>query len=567
MSCSFGSVLALSIVVQLSSATGSAPTSVLEVQSNRTGSIHGRVVAADNGALLRGATVRLRSSSAGTRTSTTDASGAFQFLGLPAGRYSITAEKLTMVPLETPQAIELADGQVLQGLEIRLRRGGIVGGRIVDRFGDPVVQGSVTAYGVDYLNGQRRLVSRGSATTDDLGQFRIYGLPRGRYFVAAIIQKRTSEIVEDQDDPDRPRATPGRSGFAPTFFPGTATAAEARPINLEPGQEVLGLDFGLLAARLARVSGRIVDSSNHVASNMVVMLNSARSDVALLGSPNVLQAGADGTFTFQEVPPGEYTLDVVSAVALHDIAESGTGQSRAGTEFASIPLQVVGDDIQGVVIRTSRGVNLSGRLITDGASFPPALLARVRVEARLPIVGPAQALFNSDGPVKTDGTFEIPAVILPRVLRIRGLPDGWILKSVLVNGQDVTDQATDFARVNVARLELVITDRPGSLKGVVKHPSGLPAGGAQVVVFPVDSSLWTAPFGRYFHQTIAGTDGRFTISGLPEAQYLAAVAEVSENEDWTYTDNLERLRVSAVPFMIVQGEVKTLALTLDRRTR
>jgi hypothetical protein len=161
-----------------------------------TGRIAGRVVAADTGAPVRRADVHLIAPEAGVRRALTDAEGRFDFRDLPAGRFSLNATKTGYVTVpygqlrafEQGRPIELADKQVMTRANIALPRGGVISGRITDEFGEPVTEAMISVMRRSWANGRRRLMVAGRSTqTNDLGQYRVYGLPR-----ASITSARAS---------------------------------------------------------------------------------------------------------------------------------------------------------------------------------------------------------------------------------------------------------------------------------------------------------------------------------------------------------------------------------------
>ena len=203
----------------------------------RTARIRGLVVAADSGKPIRRAQVRLNSATAGSWAATTDANGAFEFSSLPAARYALTAAKAGFVTIALGQknpsdpgrpTFELRDGQAKDDAQIALPRGGVVAGRVVDEFGDPVVDATVQAFQSEYMQGIRRILALRGVTSNDIGQFRLYGLAPGKYYIAATL--RASDTFPPVDPSTPPtEVMRGGSGFAPTFFPGTAVAADAQP--------------------------------------------------------------------------------------------------------------------------------------------------------------------------------------------------------------------------------------------------------------------------------------------------------------------------------------------------
>jgi hypothetical protein len=129
-------------------------------------------------------------------------------------------------------------------------------GRIVDDGGEPVSGTQVSAMRFQFMAGSRRLVPGGSegATdrTDDQGNFRLYGLPPGDYFVSANNRNNTMMMPGvNNTEPD---------GFAPTYYPGTPNLAEATRVTVKAGQEMSGANFALIVARMARIRGRALNS-------------------------------------------------------------------------------------------------------------------------------------------------------------------------------------------------------------------------------------------------------------------------------------------------------------------
>ena len=138
-----------------------------------------------------------------SRVATTDQQGRFEIKELPAGRYTMTASKGGFVslqygqrrPSESGTPIELGDGQTIDKIAIALPRGSVLGGRITDEFGEPVANASVSAWRYGYAGGARRMMPAGQNsrdTTDDQGQFRLFGLPPGDYYVSATLRDRRS---------------------------------------------------------------------------------------------------------------------------------------------------------------------------------------------------------------------------------------------------------------------------------------------------------------------------------------------------------------------------------------
>src|SRR5262245_56712295 len=161
-----------------------------------TGRITGRVVAADTGRPIRRARVLVTAGQIGARGALTDDDGVFELTDLPAGRYTLTASKTVFValsygqrrPFQAGTPLQLADGQQMKGLDFRLPRGSVIGGRVSDETGEPMPGVSVRVMRYQYAQGERQLTPAGTAQTDDRGAFRVWGLNPGDYYVMAVVQ-------------------------------------------------------------------------------------------------------------------------------------------------------------------------------------------------------------------------------------------------------------------------------------------------------------------------------------------------------------------------------------------
>lgn len=266
-----------------------------------SGRIAGRVVTADTGRPVQRARVRLSAAELpGGRGALTDSDGMFDFTELPAGRYTLTVSKSGFVnisfgqrrPLQPGTPLQINDAQQLQGIELRLPRGSVIAGQILDEVGDPLPGASVRVLEYRYAQGSRQLVPVGSAITDDRGAYRVWGLNPGEYYVSAAARNfdvgsrgfpgggrgrggppRTRNVGVSGPDATAPNESPEQTGYAPTFFPGVESAAEARPIALGLSAEVPEVTFSVLLVRKSRVSGRVISSDGEPVStgNLVLM--------------------------------------------------------------------------------------------------------------------------------------------------------------------------------------------------------------------------------------------------------------------------------------------------------
>lgn len=160
-----------------------------------------------------------------------------------------------------------------------------------------------------------------------------------------------------------------------------------------------------------------------------------------------------------------------------------------------------------------------------------------------------------------DGTFELRGLARPQMIRVQGVPPGWGLKSITLNGADITDTPYDFKPgSDVSGLVITITDRLTEVTGSVRDGRGQPVADYVLVAFAEDTKVWGAQ-SRFVQTTRPNQNGTFSLKGLPPGRYLAAVVPALENGLQNDPAVLEQLRPRAKSFSLAEGQ--TLNLNLE----
>ena len=554
-----------------------------------TASIAGRVTTADSGAPIRRAEVRAMANSGISRLATTDGDGRFELRDMPAAQYRLTVSKSGFVPLtygqgrplETPRVIELKQGQRFTA-NIALPRGGAIAGRIYDTAGEAVPEVRVQALRPRTSQGQRRLEPIGPVDrTDDTGAFRLYGLPPGDYYVTASVEGRPDAGL--MAGGVRPPYPPGDARRMTIFYPGTASLDEAMRVTLGAGGEARA-DIRIGDMQTAVVAGTVFSSSGAPAADATLTL---RSDVIAIGvsaivsgPPPLMISGHtndDGTFAIPDVPAGPYTLTATLRPFPNGFTPVRATNGDAGfvdpntgrvlpvatalmPERAAMPLVVTAAGITGLSLTTATGGVIEGTFVADTGVTQP-LPERLEASARSALASDSMMHFGGGS------TFRLSGLDGPTYLTVEGLPDEWAIKSIVVDGTDVTDQPIDPAGRTV-NARVVLTDRVTILTGKVTDDRSRgtdAAAGHNVIVFAEDAKKWTYP-SRHVRAVRTDGDGAFRISGLPGGErYLAVAVDFLEDGEWTDPDLLERLRTGATGFSLDAGERRSVDLRLLRR--
>jgi protocatechuate 3,4-dioxygenase beta subunit len=526
-----------------------------------TAVIRGVVLAADTGTPIRRAQVRATAPGIReNRLATTDVQGRFEFKELAAGRYTVNASKAGFVALQYGQRrpgesgtpLEISTAQIVDKLVVALPRGSVISGRIFDEFGEPVANAVVNALRYGYSGGSRRLLPTGGQnardTSDDQGAFRLFGLPPGEYVVSANFRGSGGEVTDPSGEP---------SGYAPTYFPGTANVSDAQRVRIDVSQEQSSVNFGLIATRLVRIAGTVIDSKGAPVTTGALMLvpaDSARGPMMMGGGAARLDR--TGVFRITDVAPGRYVLQT----------RTNMGRGAAGaaeSEFARLDLAVGAQDLDGIVLVTAPGARVSGQIVSESAQATTLRPDQLQISARS--ARPDQMGFAGAGAtarVAADGTFTIDGLFDPALFRVSGA-QGWSIKQVLLNGQDITDTPLDLPPgQTIADVRIVITDKTTTVSGAVTDSRGQPVVDASVIVFPADEKRWTYQT-RFIRAARPDQDGRYEISGLPaNSDYLIAVVQGLEDGQAGDPEFLTRIKGDAARLSLSDGETKVADVKL-----
>ncbi|MBI4485986.1 MAG: carboxypeptidase regulatory-like domain-containing protein, partial [Acidobacteria bacterium] len=476
-----------------------------------TAIVRGHVLAADTGQPLRKAQVRV--TSADLRESwlaTTDARGEYEVKELRAGRYSLSASKGSYValqygqtrPFESGRPVEILDGQILEKIDFSLPRGGVITGRVLDEFGEPVTDVLVTTMRSQDVGGQRRIVPAGrTSTTNDIGEFRLFALPPSDYYISATLRNSAATTSTGED----------RSGYAPTYFPGTANIGEAERVTVGLAQTVSEIVIPLLPIRTARLSGRAIDSDGRpIVGSVGVFCITAGITPFTVGT---VRTGVDGSFTVSGLAPGSYKL-------MADVPQiSG--------EMATLDVNITGTDVTDVSLVGVKPVTARGRIVFQGSTLkvPPPAALRVTVFPA-PVNGVVTTFTFGPPPpptiVKDDYTFETTVPPGQRQMTVTA-PEGWKRKALRLRGTDVTDEGIEFKPdEDVDDVEIELTDRVTAVTGSVTNARGEALKDYSVVVFPQDRLRWITG-SRYIQKGRPDQDGRFKLSVPPGDYYVVAL--------------------------------------------
>jgi hypothetical protein len=470
-----------------------------------TSTLKGKVVDAATGAGISRARVRL---SGGTRSPVmTDGEGAFEFTRLPAASYFVMVEKTSYLPGRYPdvarslraqrQALSIAEGQI-QSVAIPMFRAGVIVGRVLDAYGEPVEYASVNLILVP--RGSTRPQTRGSFQTNDLGEFRLPRLDAGRYYLAAGPRQL---FMDDGVQNPQPLAEP-----LPTYYPSGASLDQAQPINVQRGQTVSGIDIALAEGTPSLVTGIVVGIDGQPqAGNGSISARLVGAEPSISFNRGGTGIRPDGTFRMQ-LSAGEYVLETR---VMERPPAPGTAPRPNSERFGSARVSVAaGTPLEGVVIPIGRGASASGKVVFEVTGQPPQVPGPISV----PLFSQDnQGCRSGQAIVSPDWTFKVDGLWGTCSAPPQAMFGRWTLKSATRRGENLLEKTITFENgQHIDDVQLVFTDRRTELTLEVTGDDGAATRDYVALIFPTEKERWSQ-LSRYLRTWVSFSPQTMPILG------------------------------------------------------
>ena len=507
--------------------------------------IQGAVVKAGTGEPLHKASVDARP--AGTRrgneqaqggSAETDEMGRFEIKGLAPGRYYLSAYRngfvRQMYGQQTPEGqgalLTLSAGEKLP-VTFQMIPAAVITGHVYDEDGEPVVYAQVMAMHYSYVRGQRQLTANSAGSTNDLGEFRIFGLAPGQYFVQAMRRGNTFENSRSQQ------------GYLPIYYPGGTDPSRAAPINLRGGDEFSGVDITLQTTHTVTVKGRVFNAGcgDSQQGLMVVLQNAAPNGLPMTSGVATVNQGA---FELHNVLPGSYFV----TATLHDEGKQCIGRQA---------LEVADTDVEGITLSVTPGVEIRGRIRADGQTDSTVGTLSV-------FLSPKTANFffagSSRDSAKPDGSFLLKnAYDGDYEINVMNLPDNYFVKSARLDGVDVLSAGlTVDTKQSTGTLEIVVSPNGASVNGAITKDQQ-PFQGATVAIVPDPPHRGEH---RLFKSTTTDQNGHFTLQGLAPGDYKVFAWEKIEAGAYTSLEFLQPYENQGESVHLTEGSRNTAQVDL-----
>jgi hypothetical protein len=485
-----------------------------------------------------------------TRITVSDSAGHFAFPDLPPGRYTVSVQRegFSTSPSLLSTVTVAAGGSASANLS--LVPDGIVRGRVLDSAGRFVANATVQALSVVYVNGTPSLRAALSRTTDDRGEYRLFGVPPGEYYISAA-------------PPSTPVAASVRN--VRTYYRSSPTFADATTIHVNVGEEIAGIDLLLQTEFQVAVSGRVLlsvpsppnaetqtpatspDAPGTTAR--LSLLPRERDSVQLPDSRPVTSVpfkGAVAEFEIKNVIPGQYDL---LALVL----------TPQGFLVGRTPITLIDRDLTGIFVVTQPGVDLRGTVTVDGS-----------VPSRLPEIAlqPTDSLRSAGFEMpaqpqdQTPGAFRFPGVPDGRFRLSLNLPANLYVEDILQGSRSVYDSGFDV-RTGPSQdaLQVLLKSGTATMEGVVSDASEKAVAAATVALVPLERRSNPA----LYRSVATDSAGRFSFNGIAPGEYKLFAWRGNVNGAFFDSGFLSNYEDDGRRIVIAPGSRNTLRVTVLER--
>jgi hypothetical protein len=472
-------------------------------------------------------------------SSDTDAAGHFS-LQLGPGAYRLWVERNgyarqnygALSPVGEGSSLTLAPGQQVHDVAFQVVPLGAIAGRVLDEDGEPIQGVGIQVLRFNYANGHRQLISIGGSTSNDRGEYRVYGLPAARYLLLASLPNgpmsrpvEAAALVPEVQDP-----------YSSLYYPGVPDVDSASLISLGEGNELADMDFHLRKVHAITVRGRLAGAVEKLsASQIQVVLAHNENGVAsyIDRVPGVVDTNT-GRFEIRGVSPGSYFI----------VASELSNQPSGGR----IPIEISPTAVpEQASVPLSYAFDILGTVELEGA--PRGSMANLIVRLQ-----PAEGLTLGPQPwsrVANDGNIRLSGVT-PGLWRIvlESLPGDLWIKTESFAGNEIPAGEFTASESTRGHLRIVLAANGAQISGTVTSDNQ-PAR-ATVVLAPASPEL--KGFHQFYRVTNATEHGTFTIKGVRPGSYMLFAFQEIEPFAWFDPDLLQTVESMGEPVVVNKSE-------------
>jgi hypothetical protein len=444
----------------------------------------------------------------------------------------------------------IGDGEQKKNVRLEMAPVGSITGRILDIDNRPVGHAAVMAFSPIYRNGERVVTLLELVHSDDRGEYRLFSLTPGRYYVAARLEDLTRRTVPLGFYPpgrmlasDRVESPVVTRRTLPTgevveetyqivYFGGGTNPDLASPIDVGVGATISGVDIALGTGRIPsrHIRGTVLASANTAfppGTRVVAVPQRYTSDMLL----PVGMMDSKGVFDLAGAVPGKYYLNAL-VPADPNIRTTPPPQPQYGV----VSIEVGESHLEGVSITATPGFPVSGKITLENRPDTDPDLAKVRVEMTPDpwIQGFPNTNWNPS--FAPNGVFTFRTLQQGNYFPVvTGLPANGYTKSIRYGNTDLMLTPLHVDAPVEGRIEVVIGTDAATFSGRVFDDRSERPVNVKVALIPDE------PFRRrwdLYKSTTTDQSGSFTIKLVAPGDYKVFAWEEADDNIWTMSDFL-----------------------------
>jgi protocatechuate 3,4-dioxygenase beta subunit len=450
---------------------------------------------------------------------------------------------------------------------------GAIAGRIYGKNGEPLGNAQVMAMRQVYKDGRRTLTIVQMVSTDDRGEYRLFWLAPGNYYVAA--KPDIAQVVMNIGQANSYNAPavhitpPMRFGtyeqaaapsvktrrlkngeiveemYLPVYYPGTPGPQAAAPIAVPAGATVGGVDvtpeIGLV--RPHHIRGRVIDATTGQPVARASISAAPRTNDPYFTIP-AARSDAQGVFDLAGVTPGSYQVFVTRY-----------GEGVVGLNGV-VKVEMADRNIENFSIVVGPEFKLSGRFVMEDGSRSYPRVGQITRDPQ--VAGMVQAGFRLYSAPVADGSFTLDGGA-PGDFRVnvQRLPAGGYVKSIRLGNADVLNDGLHLTGPPQGLLEIVIGANAGSIEGSVSNDRQQALPNATVVLVP---DLRFRKRSDLYKVVTTDNAGRFRITGVTPGDYELFAWENVESGAWQDPAFIAAYENAGRPIHLYEGSSENVQL-------
>jgi hypothetical protein len=601
-----------------------------------TATVEGLVTILGTNNPVPGAAVEMRKTDCGrtggeTLSTTAGPDGKFSFKQVRAGNWCIGAAKSggNFAPVEYQQrgfkgrgvTIAIADNQQVQDIRLTMPQTGSISGRVLDSDGEPMGHARVYAMEAFYQDGRKRLYTLNVVQTNDLGEFSLFWLPPGEYYVSAVPEDPMRQNVvfsvappgvgghrSDAMPPVVTRRNLPDGGFTEdvykaVYYGGGTNPQRAQKIDVRPGSNAtIELSFAGAQSRSFHIRGRILNGINGQPAEGAPVRLYPKDWTATAIVPYAT-ADKTGNFDIGGVAPGSYVLYAstsmrdpnaptpaalqgANAATIQQLLSQGVNIGGSIPLGVRLPVEMGEQNLDGISLSLLTGGSLAGEFIFEGklaTDLTPQQKSSFRVNlVRDPDI-PGATLGGASqagiAPNAADTAFRLQSVF-PGDFRVTVSPFvntfSWsqpaladplanmYVRSIRFGSGEVLGEGLHLMTNNPDQRLQIVLATGGQLEGVVTNERNEPMANVRIVAVP---DLAFRRRDDLYKSAATDGSGKFKIQGIAPGDYRVYAWEDIADGAWLDADVLRDFEARGKPVRVTESGTSAVEVVAIPRGR